>query len=64
MADFTPKVRRFLKDAGWQIHGPGKGDHEKWINPATGAKVTVDNKIRSRHTANGILKEAGLGKKF
>jgi hypothetical protein len=53
-----------LRAAGWQVHRSGKGDHEIWINPETGAKVTVDSKIRSRHTANGILKEAGLGKKF
>jgi hypothetical protein len=33
-----------------------------WWNPATGQKVTVPWKIMSRHTANGILKDAGLAK--
>ena len=64
MADYAPKVRKLLNQAGWQFHRHGKGDHERWINPATGVKVTVDAKIRSRHTANVILKEAGIGKKF
>jgi hypothetical protein len=41
-----------------------QGAHERWINPGTGEKVTVDNKIKSRGTANGILKEAGIGKKL
>jgi len=26
--------------------------------------VTVDHQIDSRHTANGILKDAGIGKKL
>ena len=26
--------------------------------------VTVDSKIKSRHTANEVLKQAGIGKKF
>jgi predicted RNA binding protein YcfA (HicA-like mRNA interferase family) len=53
-----------LSKAGWRFERRGKGDHQRWINPATGAHVTVDSKILSRHTANGILKEAGLGKKL
>jgi predicted RNA binding protein YcfA (HicA-like mRNA interferase family) len=42
----------------------GKGDHDIWINPYTGQKIAVPVKIMSRHTANGILKEAGLDKAF
>jgi hypothetical protein len=53
-----------LSEAGWQFQRPGKGDHERWINLKTGEKVTVDAKIRSRHVANKILIEAGIGKKF
>lgn len=36
---------------------------EVWVNP-TGKHVAVDGKILSRHTANGILKQAGLSKQF
>ena len=64
MANYTRAVRKALKEAGWQFERYGKGDHERWINPTTGGKVTVDADIRSRHTANGILIEAGLRKKF
>ena len=64
MADYAPDVKRALHAAGWQYDRPGKGDHEIWLNPATGKHVAVDSKIRSRHTANGILKQAGLPKRF
>ena len=64
MTDYTREVRRYLTEAGWRYERSGKGDHERWVNPATRQKVTVDGKIRSRGTANAIMKEAGLGKKF
>jgi hypothetical protein len=40
----------------------GKGDHDMWHNPVTGQKVTVPVNLKSRHTANDILKDAGLPK--
>jgi hypothetical protein len=43
---------------------PEKGDHEIWWSPITKRHVTVDSKIKSRHTANEVLKQAGIGKKF
>jgi hypothetical protein len=58
VTDYTREVRRRLSEAGWQFQRPGKGDHERWINLKSGAK------IRSRHAANKILIEAGIGKKF
>jgi predicted RNA binding protein YcfA (HicA-like mRNA interferase family) len=64
MTDYTREIRRQLTDAGWRFQRHGKGDHERWINPATGEKVTVDSKVRSRAVANKIMKEAGLEKKF
>lgn len=64
MADYAPEVKTALRAAGWRYDRPGKGDHEVWKNPVTGRHVTVDGKILSRHTANGILKQAGLPKQF
>jgi predicted RNA binding protein YcfA (HicA-like mRNA interferase family) len=64
VANFSPEIRKLLSKAGWKFERYGKGDHERWMNPRTGAHVTVDANVRSRHTANGILKEAGIGKKF
>ncbi|MBI4487941.1 MAG: type II toxin-antitoxin system HicA family toxin [Deltaproteobacteria bacterium] len=64
MADYSPQVKRILLDHGCHFDRPGKGDHEIWYSPITKRKFPVDNKILSRHTANGILKQAGLPKSF
>ncbi|MCJ2135045.1 type II toxin-antitoxin system HicA family toxin [Methylobacterium sp. J-026] len=42
----------------------GRGDREIWQHAETGRKVVVDGSIKSRHTANGVLKQAGLPKAF
>jgi HicA toxin of bacterial toxin-antitoxin, len=42
----------------------GKGDHEIWFSPLTQWRFPVDSNILSRHTANGVLKQAGLPKQF
>jgi len=39
-------------------------DHDLWFSPITKRKVTVDQKIKSRHTANAVLKQAGIPKAF
>jgi len=64
MTDFSPQVRRLLLDAGWERLRSARGDHAIWRNPATGDKVTVDQKIKSRHTANAILKRAEIDRRF
>jgi predicted RNA binding protein YcfA (HicA-like mRNA interferase family) len=61
---FAPAVRRILEANGWHFWRRGRGDHDIWLDPATRRKVTVDHTIKSRHTANGILKQAGLPKAF
>jgi hypothetical protein len=64
MGDFAPELKRILRDSGCTLHRQGKGDHELWWSPITGRKFVVDSKIKSRHTANAVLKQAGLPKKF
>jgi predicted RNA binding protein YcfA (HicA-like mRNA interferase family) len=64
MNKFTKATRKALSDAGWSLLRQGKGDHEIWHDPLTGKKVTVDANMTSRHTANEILKKAGLPKAF
>ena len=64
MSDYTPHLKRILKDAGCFFERQGKGDHEIWFSPVTGIRFVVDSKIKSRHTANAVLKQAGLPKKF
>jgi predicted RNA binding protein YcfA (HicA-like mRNA interferase family) len=41
----------------------GKGSHEKWRQEETGRTLIVPH-TKSRHTANEILKDAGLPKAF
>jgi predicted RNA binding protein YcfA (HicA-like mRNA interferase family) len=64
MADYTEDVRRILAQNGFVFARRGKGDHVIWKNSATGRTVSVDGKIKSRHSANAALKEAGLPKAF
>jgi predicted RNA binding protein YcfA (HicA-like mRNA interferase family) len=53
-----------MREAGYEVDRQGKGDHEIWKHTETGKRVTVDNGCKKRHTANAILKDAGLPKAF
>lgn len=64
MNDYGKLVRNVLSDQGCQLLRQGRGDHEVWTSPHTTQPFTVPVKIKSRHTANGILKDAGLPKAF
>ena len=59
-----PELTRLLKAAGWALDRQGKGAHEIWKNQDKNKSVTVPSAIRKRHTANAILKQAGLAKAF
>lgn len=43
---------------------PGRDDHEIWFSPITTIRFVVDRAIKSRHTANAVLKQGGLPKHF
>jgi hypothetical protein len=64
MATYTGKLKKILSDNGCSVERKGKGDHEIWFSPISGMRFPVDNKIKSRHTANEVLKQAGLDKVF
>lgn len=64
MPGFERDVRQYLKDNNCHLVRQGKGDHEIWYSPVTKRNFTVDGTIKSRHTANEVLKQAGIGKKF
>jgi hypothetical protein len=64
MAEYEKKVREILKDNGCTFVRQGKGDHEIWYSPIVKRNIRVDSKIKSKHSANGVLKEAGIGKQF
>jgi hypothetical protein len=64
MANFTPELKRILAEKNCHKVRQGKGDHEIWHSPINGRHFVVDSKIKSRHTANAVLKQAGLPKHF
>lgn len=64
MSDYAPDLKRLLREAGCRFERQGKGDHEIWFSPITGVRFPVDGKIKSRHTANAVLRQAGLPKNF
>ena len=64
MAEYERKVRKLLAEHGCKFVRHGKGDHDIWYSPISGKNVVVDGKIKSRHTANVILKNSGINYRF
>lgn len=52
-----------LRICGFEYWKAAKGSHEKWKNES-GQVLIVPRNLKSRHTANGILKDAGSNKKL
>jgi predicted RNA binding protein YcfA (HicA-like mRNA interferase family) len=61
---FDRPLRDLLRAACCMLVRQGKGSHEVWHSPATGRNFAVPVGIPSRHTANAILRQAGLPKAF
>ncbi len=64
MADFYRELVTILRASGCQLVRSGKGSHEIWFSPVNGRHITVPRSTKSRHTANEVLKQAGLPKAF
>lgn len=60
---YATKLKVILRDHGWAFERAGKGDHEIWAKAGC-RPVVIDNGMASRHTANGVLKQAGIKMKF
>jgi len=61
---FDRALRDLLRAAGCILVRQGKGSHEIWHSPITRRNFPVPVGIASRHTANAILRQAGLPKAF
>ena len=61
---FGLKIKAVLKEHGCTFHRQGRDDHEIWYSPITNRYFTVDNGTKSRHTANQVMKDAGIKYKF
>lgn len=64
MASYTRTLKRKLREVGCRRVRQGRGDHEIWFSPISGKHFPVDSNIKSRHTANAVLAQAGLDKAF
>ncbi|MCR4307471.1 MAG: type II toxin-antitoxin system HicA family toxin [Candidatus Berkelbacteria bacterium] len=53
-----------LSAEGCKLVKQGKGSHEIWSSPLSRINFTFPKKVISRHTANKILKDAGLSRKL
>jgi predicted RNA binding protein YcfA (HicA-like mRNA interferase family) len=62
---FYRDVIEALRKHGYYKSDGGKGSHEKWVSDdESKPTVTVPFNLQSRHTANGIMKDAGIDQKF
>jgi predicted RNA binding protein YcfA (HicA-like mRNA interferase family) len=61
---FDRPLRDLLRAAGCALVRQGKGSHEVWSSQITERNFAVPVGIPSRHTANAILRQAGLPKAF
>lgn len=63
-SSFTPQLKKILLSQGCRFERQGKGDHEIWFSPLTERRFVVDGEIKSRHTANAVLKQAGIAQRL
>jgi len=64
MAEYGKKVREILTKNGCHFKRHGKGDHDIWFSPLSNKNFPVDGKIKSRHLANTVMKQAGISFRF
>ena len=64
VAEYEKKVRQVLTDNECYFKRHGKGDHDIWFSPHSNQSFPVDGKIKSRHLANVIMKQAGISHRF
>ena len=56
MAEYEKRVRDILSQNGCTF--------QRRYSPITQRSITVDIRIKSRHTANAIMKQSGINYKF
>ncbi len=58
------QLARLLRQHGCTFVRPGKGDHEIWHSPISDCHVVLDRGVRSRFTANAVLRDASIPFRF
>ncbi|MCL2519902.1 MAG: type II toxin-antitoxin system HicA family toxin [Spirochaetaceae bacterium] len=64
MNGYEKLVKAILLKNGCYFVRSSKGSHETWHSPITHKNFTVPHTIKPRHTANKIMKDAGINHKF
>ena len=64
MAELYTRLVQILRANGCRLERHGKGSHEIWFSPISNRHVSVPRSTKSRHTANEVLKKAGIAKEF
>lgn len=62
MNGYYAQLVKILRANGFELLRPGKGSHEIWSKGRVA--LTVPFNCASRHTANSILRDAGISHKF
>lgn len=62
MNGYYAQLTKILRANGFELLRPGKGSHEIWSKGRIA--LTVPFNCASRHTANSILRDAGISHKF
>jgi len=60
--DFDQRLKELLVAAG--CYHVRTGRHPIWYSPLSGINFPIPTWIKSRHTANAVLKQADLPKAF
>ena len=61
---YYPQLLKLMREHGCEQRPGGKGSHEKWWSPRSERVVIVPRSLKSRHTANSVLKDLGIDVKF
>ena len=62
-SNYYRQVVDAVRKQGFTRIRQGKGSHEIWAQATGGKKISIPGKLRSRHTANGMLKDAGCSER-
>lgn len=61
---FYNQIIEILKRHGCTFVRNGKGSHEIWFSPISKKNFSVPFSTKSRHTANAVLRQAGIETKI
>ena len=65
MNDYSKPLKDILANHGWKFlrHG-SKGSHDIWQSPNGDKTISINRNMKSRHTANDIMSQAGIKERF